>query len=254
MEIKLNTPLTIEQIDFRVQSINKGGYATILAYKDARADMNRLDEVYGIDGWQKKYEVIDGKLYCSVGVYNKDLSQWIWKQDVGTESMADKEKGQASDAFKRACFNFGIGRELYGYPVMSIKLESNEWKLVGDKVQATWDLRLKEWTWESEFKDGKLFKISCKDNTGKGRWAWEQGKGTINAVLNSPPPVIQEKKPIIMLSFEQFESAMKSTKEGIIATLKTYNGQNGKAMTPEQNDKLTKQLGSAPSKENKKAA
>ena len=79
MEIKLNTPLTINEIDFRVQSINKGGYATILAYKDARVDMNRLDAVYGVDGWQKKYDLIDGKLFCSVGVYSEKLKQWIWK-------------------------------------------------------------------------------------------------------------------------------------------------------------------------------
>lgn len=56
--LKLNTPLKIEEVDFRVQSVNKGGYATILAYKDARVDMNRLDAVYGVDGWQKKYEQI----------------------------------------------------------------------------------------------------------------------------------------------------------------------------------------------------
>ena len=101
MEIKLNTPLTINEIDFRVQSVNKGGYATILAYKDARVDMNRLDAVYGVDGWQKKYNLIDDKLFCSVGVYSEKLNQWIWKQDVGTESNTEKEKGQASDEFIR---------------------------------------------------------------------------------------------------------------------------------------------------------
>ena len=64
MNLKLNTPLTIEEIDFRVQSINKGGYATILAYKDARVDMNRLDAVYGVGYWQRKHEVINGKEFC----------------------------------------------------------------------------------------------------------------------------------------------------------------------------------------------
>ena len=107
---KLNTPLTIDEIDFRIQSINKGFYATILAYKDARVDMNRLDLVYGVEGWQKKYDIINGNLFCSVGVFSDKLKQWVWKQDVGTESNTEKEKGQASDAFKRACFNLGIGR------------------------------------------------------------------------------------------------------------------------------------------------
>ena len=95
MEIKLNTPLTINEIDFRVQSVNKGGYATILAYKDARVDMNRLDAVYGVGFWQKKYDVINDNLFCSVGVWNKDLNQWVWVQDVGTESNTEKEKGMA---------------------------------------------------------------------------------------------------------------------------------------------------------------
>ena len=65
-ELKLNTPFTVDEIDFRVQSVNNGGYAVILAYKDARADMNRLDAVYGVDVWQKKYDVINNNLFCSL--------------------------------------------------------------------------------------------------------------------------------------------------------------------------------------------
>ena len=95
---ELSRPLTIDDIDFRVQSISAKGYATILAYKDSRVDMNRLDEVVGHTGWQKKYDLINGNLFCSVGIYDKDNNQWIWKQDVGTESTNEKEKGQASDA------------------------------------------------------------------------------------------------------------------------------------------------------------
>jgi hypothetical protein len=170
MKTKLNTPLTVEEIDFRVQSINKGGYATILAYKDARADMKRLDEVFGVEFWQKKYEVVNGNLFCSVGIYNKEINQWIWKEDVGTESMAEKEKGQASDAFKRACFNLGIGRELYDYPEIKVKLNPNEFKVVGDKVKQTWDLKLREWKWLSQFTDGKLTFLAAKDDKEKLRF------------------------------------------------------------------------------------
>lgn len=171
-ELKLNTPIPIEEIDFRVQSINKGGYATILAYKDARVDMNRLDAVYGIEGWQKKYDLIDGHLFCSVGVYSGKLQQWVWKQDVGTESNTEKEKGEASDAFKRACFNLGIGRELYAYPVIQVALEKDEWELKNEKPVATWNLKLKEWVWSSEFKDGKLVSLSCIDNKKKVRFTY----------------------------------------------------------------------------------
>jgi len=179
-KIKLNTPLTIKEIDFRIQSINKGGYATILAYKDARVDMNRLDAVYGVEGWQKKYDIVNGNLFCSVGIYSVQINQWIWKQDVGTESNTEKEKGQASDAFKRACFNFGIGRELYDYPVISIKLDANEFKVENfsgkDIVKPTYELKLKEWTWYSEFIDGQLTYLGAKDNNGKIRF--QHGKLT----------------------------------------------------------------------------
>lgn len=174
-KLKLNTPLKIDEVDFRVQSINKGGYATILAYKDARVDMNRLDAVFGVDGWQKKYELIDGNLFCSVGIYSERLQQWIWKQDVGTESNTEKEKGQASDAFKRACFNLGIGRELYDYPLIQIKLADNEFDKATNRP--TFNFKLKEWKWGSEFdENGVLIKLAAKDQNGNLRFNWKKQK------------------------------------------------------------------------------
>ena len=171
MELKLNTPLTISEIDFRVQSVNKGGYATILAYKDARVDMNRLDAVYGVGYWQKKYDVINDNLFCSVGVWNGQLEQWVWVQDVGTESMAEKEKGQASDAFKRACFNLGIGRELYDYPIIQVKLLDEELDKTTGKPN--WNFKLKEWIWFSQFNEqGKINYLGAKDQKGNARFQW----------------------------------------------------------------------------------
>lgn len=206
METKLNTPLTTDEIDFRVQSINKGGYATILAYKDARVDMNRLDAVFGVDGWQKKYDLINGNLFCSVGIWSEKNKEWIWKQDVGTESMTEKEKGQASDAFKRACFNLGIGRELYDYPVIQIKLESNEFKVEQyngkDVVKQTFDLKLKEWKWSSEFKDGKLQKLKAIDNNGKVRFEYGYQK-------QKEDPKKEKEKPYLNENSPQFTEAVK---------------------------------------------
>lgn len=167
-DFKLNTPLHISEIDFRVQSVNKGGYATILAYKDARVDMKRLDDVYGVEGWQKKYELIDGKMFCSVGIWSDKLNQWIWKQDVGTESNTEKEKGEASDAFKRACFNLGIGRELYDYPLIQVQLLENEFDKTTNKP--TWNFKLKEWKWYSEFTEGSLSYLGARDNNNKVRF------------------------------------------------------------------------------------
>ena len=101
-----------DEIDVRVGSVSAKG-ASLLLYKDARCDMNILDEVYGPEGWQRRHEVINGNLYCGIGIWNKEINDWVWKWDCGTESYTEKEKGEASDSFKRAAFNIGIGRELY---------------------------------------------------------------------------------------------------------------------------------------------
>lgn len=219
--LKLNTPLTVDEIDFRVQSINKGGYATILAYKDARVDMNRLDEVYGIDKWQKKYDIINGSLFCSVGIYSDELKQWVWKQDVGTESMTEKEKGQASDAFKRACFNFGIGRELYEYPVISVKLNADEFKIEQfngkDIAKQTYSLKLKEWKWRSEFTNGKLTLLQAIDNNGKLRFSYPE-----KTIDNIPVPEKKAKgKKYMNENSPEFEKAVLYLKgEGTIEKIK----------------------------------
>lgn len=173
---RLSRPLDISDIDFRVQSINNGGYATILAYKDARVDMARLDEVVGQLGWQRKHELIAGNLYCHVGIYNDDIHEWVWKSDVGTESMTEAQKGQSSDSFKRACFNWGIGRELYDYPVISVKLNENEWDNKSGKPRQTYNLKIKDWKWYSEFTDGRLSFLAAKDENGKVRFKWGEMK------------------------------------------------------------------------------
>jgi hypothetical protein len=168
----LSVPLPISDIDFRVQSINKGGYATILAYKDARVDMKRLDEVCGVFGWQREYTSVNGVTFCGVSIYNHETQQWVIKWDAGVKSMADGDKGEASDAFKRACFNWGLGRELYDYPVIQIKLNPNEFKVEGNKVKQTYELKLKAWVWFSQFQDGKLMYLGAKDEKGKVRFQY----------------------------------------------------------------------------------
>ena len=88
-----------------------------MLYKNARVDQAILDETFGIFGWQRHHTVIGGSLYCSVSVWDEEHQDWIMKQDVGSESDYEKEKGAASDSFKRACVNLGIGRELYTAPL-----------------------------------------------------------------------------------------------------------------------------------------
>lgn len=111
--------LTAQEIECRVSRANKYDtrtQVTLLLYKDARVDQRLLDEVYGTMNWKREHQVIGDRLYCTVSIWDAEKGQWISKQDVGTESNAEPAKGQASDSFKRACFNFGIGRELYTAP------------------------------------------------------------------------------------------------------------------------------------------
>lgn len=107
--------LRADEIECRVSVINEKGLSLLL-YKDARVDQRILDETFGPFGWKRSHQCIDGSLYCTVEVFDKETGQWIAKQDVGTTGYAEKEKSQASDSFKRACFNWGIGRERYSAP------------------------------------------------------------------------------------------------------------------------------------------
>jgi hypothetical protein len=172
MDIKeLGRPLTSDEVEFRVQSINKGGYATLLVYKNARADMQRLDEVVGPLNWQRRHTGANHN--CIVSVFNEATNQWVDKEDTGTESSADSLKGLASDSFKRACFNWGIGRELYSYPPLSVKLEAHEWEMFNDKPKQTWKLKLKEWRWRVDFDaDNSVAFVAAKDETGSMRYKW----------------------------------------------------------------------------------
>lgn len=101
-----------EEIEIRVQQVTEKG-AQLLLYKDSRCDKRILDETFGIFGWKDRYEEVKGNLFCTISIYDDKKQQWIDKCDCGTESFSEKEKGEASDAFKRAGFNVGIGRELY---------------------------------------------------------------------------------------------------------------------------------------------
>ena len=109
--------LRADEIDVRVSTVSGNG-CSLLLYKDARCDMNILDETVGTTNWQRRHTRDNAN--CIVSIWDEKKSQWIEKEDTGTESYTEKEKGQASDSFKRACFNWGIGRELYTAPFIWI--------------------------------------------------------------------------------------------------------------------------------------
>lgn len=133
-----------DEIEVRVQSIKENGLSLLL-YKDARCDMKILDETVGPENWQREHYDCKGNLFCRVGInintktiFGKDdnvtvFDRWVWKADCGTESNTEAEKGEASDSFKRACVNWGIGRELYTAPFIWVPADKCTIKDTGKK-------------------------------------------------------------------------------------------------------------------------
>lgn len=109
MELKFR-PLEADEVECRVNQINEKGL-TLLLFKNSRTDMDLLDEVVGPLNWKREHTRDNAN--CIVSIYDTDTKEWVSKEDTGTESNTEKEKGLASDSFKRACVNWGIGRELY---------------------------------------------------------------------------------------------------------------------------------------------
>ena len=109
-----------DEIDVRIATINQKG-ASLLLYKDARCDMNILDETVGAFNWKRSHTRENAN--CVVSLWDENKKEWVSKEDTGTESFTEKEKGLASDSFKRACFNWGIGRELYTAPFIYVSAD-----------------------------------------------------------------------------------------------------------------------------------
>lgn len=124
--------LRADEIECRVAQNTAYG-VNLLLYKDARCDQNILDETVGEFGWQRSHTRDNAN--CIVSIWDDKKQQWISKEDTGTESNTEKEKGLASDSFKRACFNWGIGRELYTAPQIRIPPEACNLKQSGDKFK-----------------------------------------------------------------------------------------------------------------------
>ena len=97
--------LRADEVEARVSIVKENGVALLL-YKDARCDMNILDETVGAFNWQRSHSRENAN--CTVSIWDSEKQQWISKEDTGTESFTEKEKGLASDSFKRACFNWGM--------------------------------------------------------------------------------------------------------------------------------------------------
>lgn len=122
-----------EEIEVRVAQIKKNGLSLLL-YKDARVDQNILDETFGIMGWKREHKFKNGSLFCTISIKDPETGDWIKKEDVGTPSYSDPIKGAASDAFKRAAVNIGIGRELYTAPFIWISADKTDILEKNDRI------------------------------------------------------------------------------------------------------------------------
>ena len=167
-------PLKADEIECRINQLKEGKgkyegkvYATILLYKDARCDQRILDECVGAMNWQRRHDEHRGNLFCAVGIYDNEKGEWIWKEDAGAESNMEAEKGHASDSFKRACFNWGIGRELYTPLGIYLELNEGEYSREGHRIKsyARFDVA------EVETEDGVIKHIIIMDKRGNIRWS-----------------------------------------------------------------------------------
>jgi len=256
-----------DEIEVRVGSVSAKG-ASLLLYKDARCDMNILDEVYGPEGWQRRHEVINGNLYCGIGIWNIGIGEWVWKWDCGTESRADGEgnekKGEASDAFKRAAFNIGIGRELYtgGFIFVNCETEvidekatykkyklKNSYQFSGAKVT---DIQYKETENKRE-----IIGLVIKDSKGAQLFA-KHGQAPDKSNTNAPQAESPNEeiealrgKTIDKVQLTTIEAELKRTSVPVIQITKRYMVFELKELTLEQWKNAMSILEKIPTKQKK---
>lgn len=171
-------PLRADEIEVRAQTVKEGGFVALL-YKNARADMNVLDETFGPSNWQRRHTVINNNLFCSVLIWDEEKKEWIEKQDVGVPSNAEAQKGEASDAFKRACTNIGIGRELYTAPFIWIRALKGEVTFANGKYKL--DFKVKIHVHKIEYADNRISFLQLADNNGNIRYTYP-----MNGQQNAP--------------------------------------------------------------------
>ena len=173
--------LRADEIDCRIAQIKKtndGAGLSLLLYKDARCDQNILDETVGPMNWERKHSRENAN--CTVSIWDKDNQRWVSKEDTGTESNTEKEKGLASDSFKRACFNWGIGRELYTAPFIWINGKDCNIKDSNGRLQCYDRFTVHD----IDYKDGVICYLRIKNQkTGKICYTF----GQVNTVPKEKP-------------------------------------------------------------------
>lgn len=154
--------LTPDEISVKVKQISDKG-CLLLLYKTARVDAQILDETFGATGWANDFKEIKGNLFCGIGVKQEDGS-FLWRWDCGVESATEAEKGEASDAFKRAGFKWGIGKELYTAPFIWAKVKTLANKKGGFELE---DKYMKFKVSEIAYQGDKISELTIINNKGE---------------------------------------------------------------------------------------
>lgn len=205
----------------------------------ARVDQKILDETFGAFGWKRSHQCIDGNLYCTVEIRDKSTGEWIAKQDVGTTGHAEKEKSQASDSFKRACFNWSIGRELYTAPFIWIPKEKADIQKRGDRFYCNDDFSVDS----IEYNSGREITGLVIVN-GKGKKVYEMN--VKNADKKSEDKKNADKKtqekPLSKTQMEKLETELERTGVAMEAVKERYSIEDPMQMSAELYNKVMKAL------------
>lgn len=232
--------LRADEIDCRVNQITEKGIVLLL-YKDARVDQNILDETFGIYGWQRTHQMIDGNLYCTVSVKSPDTGEWISKQDVGTKSKTEEEKGQASDSFKRACFNLGIGRELYTAPFTFIPRGGfNEARNRKGELTTYDKFKVSEIEYDDH---GNITKVVISNVSQDGKNVFHWTRGSVATVQQNKADKTGGNVKITAAHANTLEKVLKRHGKDIAAVLGFYRIDKLEDMTVETFSAIMKSLG-----------
>lgn len=237
-EIRL---LRADEIECRVGTINERGLSLLL-YKDARVDQKILDEAFGMYGWERTHQSIEGNLYCTVRIWDSEKAQWIEKQDVGTISYTEKEKGQASDAFKRACVNVGIGRELYTAPFIWISSSKANIQKRDNRYTTSERFRVREISY-NEMRE--IAAITIVNDHGVVVYEYQEKK---NSSKNQ-----NTTNRITELQKKELENELKRTGVDIEKVLRRYELKKLDEMTPDIYERAIHGLKNSKSKDRKAA-
>ena len=180
MDLSNIRTLKADEIEVRIGAKAKSvSGASLLLYKNSRVDMAILDELVGPMNWQRDHKELKGVIYCGVAIKNDN--EWIWKWDAGVESNTEPQKGEASDSFKRACVNWGIGRELYTAPFIWVNLTAEEWNDGKPRI----NFRVSQITYN---KQRAISSLIIVDGKGHVRYSFEAAIGKAAKAVEASQP------------------------------------------------------------------